>query len=177
MSRTGRDRRSSVTGVRALALGATLLLAACGDAPAPGGDQAGTPSTGGNVSSTPQPSTTPPAQPGGTGGVTASGPTDLTVVVDDGSGGTTTWRVTCDPPGGDHPDPAAACRALEQNGATALPPVPSDRMCTQIFGGPEKATVTGTWHGKPVRSTFAKNNGCEIGRWKALAALLPPAGA
>ena len=34
-----------------------------------------------------------------------NGPTDLTIVVDDGRGETTPWHLTGDPPGGDHPDP------------------------------------------------------------------------
>ena len=71
--------------------------------------------------------------------------TDLTIVVNTGSGSTKTWRLTCNPPGGTHPDPEAACRALESNGAVALPPVPGDKACTQIYGGPESASITGTW--------------------------------
>jgi hypothetical protein len=55
--------------------------------------------------------------------------TDLTIVVRDGSSKTSTWRLTCDPPGGSHPDPNAACRALAANGAAALPQVPQDKVC------------------------------------------------
>jgi len=173
MSRTVRDRIPSVLGVRVLALTATLLVAACGDAPAPG--STGSTTTGGSVTSTPEPS---PSSSDGTVTVSpGAGATELTIVVDDGSGGTTTWRLTCDPAGGDHPTPDAACAALEKNGATALPPVPKDRMCTQQYGGPEKATVTGTWRGTPVDASFSKTNGCEIGRWRSLAGLLPAIGA
>ena len=172
MSRTARDRNPSVHGVRVLALTAALLVAACGDQAAPGSE--GAASTGGNVTSTPEPSTSPSDEPVT---VTPAGATELTIVVDDGSGGTTTWRLTCDPAGGDHPTPDAACAALAKNGETALPPVPKDRMCTQQYGGPEKATVTGTWRGTPVSATFSKTNGCEIGRWRSLAGLLPAPGA
>jgi Subtilisin inhibitor-like len=104
------------------------------------------------------------------------GTTDLTIVVRDGSGKTSTWRLRCDPPGGSHPDPKAACRVLEANGAVALPPVPGNKVCTQIYGGPETATITGTWHGKQVSSQFARNDGCQISRWKLMEGLLPPAG-
>ena len=104
------------------------------------------------------------------------GDTDLTIVINDGSGSTTTWRLTCNPAGGTHPDPQAACRALEANGAAALPPVPKDKACTQIYGGPETATVTGTWKGQRVMSRFARNDGCQISRWKLRAGLLPPGG-
>jgi hypothetical protein len=102
--------------------------------------------------------------------------TDLTIVSDDGKGKTETWTLTCDPAGGTHPDPAAACAALEAKGKTALPPVPKDMMCTQQFGGPQTAKITGTWKGEPVNATFSRTNGCEISRWKALTGLLPDAG-
>ena len=102
--------------------------------------------------------------------------TDLTIVVTTGSGSTSTWQLTCNPPGGTHPDPKAACRALETNGAAALPAVPKDKACTQIYGGPETATITGTWKGQPVMSRFARNDGCEISRWKLMEGLLPPGG-
>jgi Subtilisin inhibitor-like len=102
--------------------------------------------------------------------------TDLTIVVRDGTGKTSTWRLTCDPPGGSHPDPTVACRVLQANGAAALPPVPEDKVCTQIYGGPETATITGTWQGTQVLSQFARNDGCQISRWKLLEGLLPPGG-
>ncbi|GAA1428093.1 hypothetical protein GCM10009616_06920 [Microlunatus lacustris] len=119
----------------------------------------------------------PPADPGGP--VPSSSPssspgaeTALTIVVEDGS--TTTWRLTCSPAGGDHPDPAAACAALEQNADQALPPVDKDAMCTQVYGGDQTATITGTWRGGPVDGRFSLTDGCEIGRWRSLAGLLPP---
>ena len=98
-------------------------------------------------------------------------------MVDDGNGGRTTWRLTCDPPGGDHPDPAAACAALDKSGERALPPVAKDRACTQVYQGPQTATITGRWKGRTVSSRFSLVNGCEIARWKSLVGLLPPAGA
>ena len=172
-------RRPTLVAAGALAAMATLLMGACGDGQDDVTTSPGAPGTGGSVTSSPDPSTSPsattPATPA-TSAPAASGETDLTVVVDDGSGNKQTWRLTCDPPGGDHPDPAAACTALATNGESALPPVPKDRMCTQIYGGPEKATVKGTWNGKPVNATFSKTNGCEVGRWQALAGLLPAAG-
>jgi Subtilisin inhibitor-like len=131
----------------------------------------------------PSPGTTMPqtpssAMPGEASSATpsATGATDLRIVVHDGSGKTSTWRLTCDPPGGSHPDPKAACRVLEANGAAALPAVPKDKVCTQIYGGPETATITGTWQGQQVLSHFARNDGCQISRWKLLEGLLPPGG-
>lgn len=98
----------------------------------------------------------------------------LTITVSDGSGTTTTWRLTCDPAGGDHPDPEAACRALDQAADTALPAVAGDTACAQVFAGPETATVMGTWRGQPVDSRLSRNNSCETARWEALAAVLQP---
>jgi Subtilisin inhibitor-like len=117
-------------------------------------------------SSTPRAQSTP----------TEAAETDLTIVVNDGSSSTVTWRLTCDPPGGTHPTPEAACRALEANGTAALPPVPNDKACTQIYGGPETADISGTWQGQPIMSKFARNDGCQISRWKLMEGLLPPGG-
>jgi hypothetical protein len=130
------------------------------------------------------PSPTPASSPGdgssqtGSASVSSSpATTDLTVVVKDGASTISTWHLTCDPAGGDHPDPQAACAALRENGARALPPVPRGRRCAQVFGGSATAVLTGTWEGKPVNSRFQLTNGCEIARWKALDGLLPPADA
>ena len=148
------------------AVAAMAALAGCAESGAPGPGQA-TPSGGAS-----QPSASSSSPPG-----QAPGGTELTIVVDDGHGSRTMWRLTCDPPGGNHPDGAAACQALAKNGERALPPVAKNLRCTQVYGGDQKATVTGTWRGKPVNSSFSLINGCEISRWKALAGLLPPAGA
>ena len=120
-----------------------------------------------------QPSATP-SSPGPSS--PASSGTDLTIVVADAGGTQTTWRLTCDPPGGTHPDPAAACRALAEHGAQALAPVPKDRVCAQVYGGPETASITGTWRGAPVTSRLSRTNSCESARWQALEGLLPPGG-
>jgi subtilisin inhibitor-like len=79
--------------------------------------------------------------------------------------------LTCDPPGGTHPDAAAACAALAEN-EDALKPVPGHSLCTQQYGGPEEAEVTGTFGGQRVEAAFTKRNGCEIDRWERLDPLL-----
>jgi len=109
----------------------------------------------------------------GSPGSSPSGKTALTIAVrlDQGQP-TTTWRLTCEPPGGDHPDPAAACAALDQSGRTVLPPVAKDMACTEVFGGPQTAEISGTWRGQPVDSRLSRANGCEIARWDALKPLL-----
>jgi hypothetical protein len=94
--------------------------------------------------------------------------TDLTVNVQaSATSRAKTWTLTCDPAGGDHPNPAAACAALAK-APRPFTPVPKDQQCTMIYGGPEQATVTGTWKGKPVNAKFNRKNGCELARWTAL---------
>ncbi len=100
------------------------------------------------------------------------GDTELTVVLKAGNGaGRSTYVLTCDPPGGDHPNPEGACQALAGLEAP-FAPVPADRACTEIYGGPQTARVTGTYRGEAVDATFDRTNGCEISRWDAHVALL-----
>jgi hypothetical protein len=80
----------------------------------------------------------------------------------------TTYELTCDPAGGDHPQPAQACDAIAAAGASVFDPVPSGQACTMIFGGPQTATVTGTYEGTKVDASFSRQNGCEIDRWEKL---------
>lgn len=81
-----------------------------------------------------------------------------------------TWTLTCDPVGGDHPKAEQACASLGK-AEEPFKPVPADQMCTEIYGGPEIATVKGTWRGEPVDTTFTRKNGCELNRWAKLAPL------
>ena len=106
---------------------------------------------------------------------TAAPSSELVVSVTDASGSQAVWRLMCEPPGGDHPDPDAACQALDTR-ADALRPVPKDRACAEVYGGPEGASITGTWRGQQVRSTLSRTNSCETARWAALQGLLPPGG-
>ena len=150
--------------VLAVSLLATLTgVAGCTENPT-SGPAAGSPSAG--------PTGNPSAEPG----TPAPTPDELIIVFRDGSNPPVTWRLTCNPPGGDHPDTEAACRVLDRDGEWTLPPVPKNKMCTQVYGGPEQATITGSWRGKPVDSKLSLINGCEIARWSALIGLLPKPG-
>lgn len=135
---------------------------------------AATPSPSGPAA-TPSPSSTASTAPAPPPSAGSGGTSELTVVVDDGTGSTTTWRLTCDPIGGDHPDAAQACAAVADH-LSALNPVPKDRMCAQVYGGPEKATVTGTWAGEQVFAALNRTNACETARWDALVPLVPAGG-
>ena len=114
-------------------------------------------------------------EPGKTDGTVEDGRTDLTVVVAGTGRGKRTYSLTCDPAGGDHPDPAAACRALDELD-DPFAPVPGDQACTEIYGGPQTAVVTGTFRGEAVDAAFNRTNGCEISRWDAHLALLVEGG-
>jgi hypothetical protein len=85
-----------------------------------------------------------------------------------GDGPAQRWTLSCAPPGGTHPAPEAACRALETNDS-ALRPVPPDVVCTQQYGGPQVARITGTYRDGELTAWFNRTNGCEIGRWDRLA--------
>ena len=91
----------------------------------------------------------------------------ITLVSDDGVD-PQTYELKCDPPGGDHPQAAEACDALDAAGAGVFEPVPKDQMCTQIYGGPQTATVKGTYKGDRVDAEFQRTNGCEVARWDKL---------
>lgn len=70
-------------------------------------------------------------------------------------------------------DPAAALAAVLEHGeALFFPPPHRLRMCTQQYGGPQRARVTGVFHGRPVHAEFSLTDGCRISDWKRLAPLL-----
>lgn len=81
------------------------------------------------------------------------------------------WTLRC-PPGGTLPDAAAACTKLGQLD-DPFAPVPKGTACTQIYGGPQIADVSGTFNGKPVNTQFSRGDGCEIERWKQVGFLFP----
>ena len=95
--------------------------------------------------------------------------TSLEIVVTAAEGAEpATYELTCDPAGGDHPQPAQACAAIVAAGVKVFDPVPSDQMCTMIYGGPQTATVKGTYEGTEVDASFSRQDGCEIDRWEKL---------
>jgi hypothetical protein len=82
------------------------------------------------------------------------------------------WTLTCEPPGGDHPDPDAACAALTRS-PDALAPLPADVVCTEVYGGPQTAVVRGTSQGREVALELSRTDGCRTDQWDRLGALLP----
>jgi hypothetical protein len=50
------------------------------------------------------------------------------------------------------------------------------RACTQIYGGPERALVTGTIGARRIRRGFSRTNGCGVSDWRRAMPLLPRPG-
>ena len=71
--------------------------------------------------------------------------------------------VSCEPGDG------SACGDLA---ASDFDPIPANTPCTEIYGGPDEATVEGTVAGEPVSATLTRGNGCEIERFDRLTPLL-----
>jgi hypothetical protein len=95
--------------------------------------------------------------------------TDLTItVIADEGAEPVVMHLVCDPAGGDHPQPAEACAKIKAAGLDVFQPVPKDQACTMIFGGPQTATISGSYKGAHVEASFNRSNGCEIDRWEKL---------
>jgi hypothetical protein len=111
-----------------------------------------------------------------TASAAASGTTSLRIRVwPEGAGGrSSTWTLRCDPAGGTHPRRVEACRVLASF-KDPFAPVPPNMGCTQIYGGPQVALVTGTFSGRRVWTRFKRNDGCQIARWARVGPLLAPA--
>ena len=83
------------------------------------------------------------------------------------------WTLTCDPAGGTLAHPAAACAALARV-SDPFAPVQHGVMCSMIYGGPQTATIDGTWHGKQIHATFSRVDGCQTARWSRIAPVFGP---
>ena len=79
----------------------------------------------------------------------------------------------CAPPGGTVERPAAACRRLATLGRAAFAATPPGSACTQIYGGPQQAVVTGTVDGARVWARLTRVDGCALARWSRVAFLIP----
>jgi len=51
---------------------------------------------------------------------------------------------------------------------------PTDQLCTEIYGGPQVATITGTLDGEPVATSVDRANGCGIDDWDRLLSVFLP---
>jgi hypothetical protein len=170
LSRLGR------TAVVVPGITAALILAGCKDDQ---GAVKGQPSDQASQSSGPAQTVTAGPPSSAAPGTPASAKTRLTITVRmSPTAKPVTRTLTCDPPGGDVPRAPDVCAALARVAAAKpdpFAPTPKGQMCTQIYGGPQVATIKGVWNGRKIDATITRTNGCEIKRWNDLAALLGPA--
>jgi hypothetical protein len=76
-----------------------------------------------------------------------------------------TASIECpDPPS---PDDDRGCDEVLLLSPEDLEPVPANVACTEIYGGPDTLTVSGTLEGEPVDGVLTRENGCEIERYDA----------
>jgi hypothetical protein len=105
----------------------------------------------------------------------ATGQNELSVTISWRPGVQESWTLRCDPVGGTHPNRARACAFLESL-TDPFARKPTGMACTMIYSGPEQAQVVGRWHGRPVRTAFARNDGCATARWHQYRSLLSDPG-
>lgn len=127
-------------------------------------------------------------QDGGDGIILGGGPYAIgtvKIVVEHPEAETVTYELACfgdtatlipDPTDGVRADRACtalADAAIEQYLAQGADP---GEICTEIYGGPDLATITGMLNGQDIDRSVDRSNGCGIDRWDVLLAdVLPPA--
>jgi hypothetical protein len=131
--------RSRATNLLAAATAAGILaLAGCGTATTPGGRS--------SASSTP---------------AAAAAKVSLTFTITGMPGQPVRrWTLRCDPPGGTHQDPAAACAALLRM-KDPFAARPRRMICPMIVASGRQIVVTGTWFGTKVHRHIL-DGGCDL---------------
>lgn len=81
---------------------------------------------------------------------------------------------------GDAPgiDAAEACARLTEEPVVSrlVDGAPEDQICTEQYGGPDEATITGELFGSEIDTVIDRTDGCGIADWDdLLAGVLPPA--
>lgn len=107
---------------------------------------------------------------------------EITVVLDGGEFNGGSYTLSCRPdapqivPVVDGIDPGTACQRLQDESVSdwlVNGPDP-DQVCTEVYGGPQRATITGTIEDRPVQTEVDRTNGCGIDTWdRLLAGVLP----
>jgi hypothetical protein len=77
----------------------------------------------------------------------------------------------CSPAGGTHPHPALACAALARQ-AHPFAPTPKGVACAELYSGPQRAQVTGSYKGTRIDASFRRTDSCETSRWAKIAPVL-----
>jgi hypothetical protein len=93
-----------------------------------------------------------------------------------GNGEMERWTLRCAPAAGTLPRPGTACVRLNTM-ENPFAPLRKDLQCTQIYGGPQEAVISGIFQGNRVWVKLTVRDGCQIARAKKLAFLVPGMGA
>lgn len=101
---------------------------------------------------------------------------DLSVVIQDPHGTSASYTIRCAGNDGSSVEGSAAIDARDACRALARPAVQnrlirgpsSERACTQVYGGPQTAMLSGTLEGQAVNAVVTRDDGCGIGDWDNL---------
>ena len=101
-----------------------------------------------------------------------------------GADAATELTITLDRDGNDGPEPPlgaqvrcpgdgpAVCDSVDALPEDPGAPTDPQTACTEIYGGPDELTVTGSLRGEPIDAAFTRENGCEIERFERFSELL-----
>ncbi|WP_416418009.1 SSI family serine proteinase inhibitor [Paenarthrobacter aromaticivorans] len=177
-------------------------LAGCSGTPAPGGSSSASSAPSSSVSSSASSPSAAPSKPTPTQVPTTLGPEDTTpnpslpgvtptpgqgnaelsiTVLESADAAPQHYTLVCidGAPAAEskHPTADAACTALKNNPSLlSQAPVKSDQECTQQFGGPQTAKVTGAVDGMEISASFSRTDGCQIALWDAASAIIGSSG-
>ncbi len=141
-----------------------VLIAGCGILAAGCGSAAG-PTSGGHSGSSSSPGSSGSSSPGAS--TTSAAKVSLDIVLTAGPNvASKRWTLTCEPAGGNYPDPAAACTKLLRF-RTVFTPSPAHVMCPMIMADARTYIVLGTFLGRKVHQSIV-DGGCTIIRWDEL---------
>lgn len=104
------------------------------------------------------------ALPFAVSGVASACPdTTLTLTVTTQEGDAESVELTCEPPGGTHPNATAACTEVlaAQGDFESLPGNQEVTACTMEYR-PVTAVAEGKWHGEPVSWEHEYGNACSL---------------
>ena len=99
----------------------------------------------------------------------------ITVWPDGPGKGRHSYTLRCAPAAGTLPKRTTVCARLAKM-ARPFAPTPKDMVCTQLYGGPAEAVVTGRLRGHQISARFGRKDGCQIYRWNRVAFLFPGVG-
>ncbi|SCC39019.1 Subtilisin inhibitor-like [Arthrobacter sp. NIO-1057] len=71
------------------------------------------------------------------------------------------------------PNASEACEKLDQRPDLVAPRLDPSTACTEIYGGPQRAEVSGILNGQSIHSEFSRSNGCLISQWNDAEFLFP----